>query len=426
MVREEPLIKQLARSRALRPRDQSVSPIRVPRLEAKMSMAPALRSNSQPPPKTRMMGSEAFQPSFNQPFASARMVYNQQGFNQALSVSQPDLTRIGNTPPTVTSPTMATGSRCSSWSTLPPIDSPVPPVLSPLNTSQPNSPMSASYTNLNQLLFVQGCYVRPSDGALFPPPVSNSDIYAVPHDVYHGSGRGSLAGSPVNLPDSRRSSIIPDPGFQTIAEEPLVHGPDLYGALVRRGSLQQPQANQNMYQQRGSLPTLFYSPLAVPVPNQDVETNMNDEVNNNYEQKVDNQHIQQQPSSQTKPTSIQNECLSPSCTCFSSLCCKMCNLFGQQRPPMDDNMAHQMQMFAMSTNLSNRQSSTSVFVARSSTLDQNCSTDNAVQQFPTNPTKPRYNVGQKMAAFRGKSFFQLLSIRQTKVVSFFVNLLFPR
>ena len=58
MAREEPLIKQLARSRVLvRPRDQSASPVRGRLLQPKLSMAPPIRSSSQPPPQSQRMAS---------------------------------------------------------------------------------------------------------------------------------------------------------------------------------------------------------------------------------------------------------------------------------------------------------------------------------------------------------------------------------
>ena len=209
MTREEPLIKQLVRSRALRPRDHSSSPTRgrspIQKFtitsnknnHIKSAYAPPIRSISQPPPINQRQGctitnfdasQNASRPHLYAPIMARRVSANPhqlqyfstnsfdghipQSINlshvayntsiasksQSMSVSQPNLEiyKIHNQ---IEGPQFAYYSpvnystRCSSVSTLPPSSSrcgsPIQPtLLSPLNVSKSTTPLG-SHQNLS-------------------------------------------------------------------------------------------------------------------------------------------------------------------------------------------------------------------------------------------------------------------------------------
>lgn len=197
MSREEPLIKQLARSRALNPRGASLSPT---------SSNRGSRSASQPAPRHRMPFSPLSTYSHNlcqTQLLPYSMVFPSTSSSQnlntlpldyprttpAVSISQPDLTKlIGShsiySPPTVTrchSPLPPSSSQCGS---------PFHGALSPLNLSRASTP-SITSTYQSQA----------------PPPDLINSIYTTPSDVYHDRERRDKSPSCYLSPERTDSQV---------------------------------------------------------------------------------------------------------------------------------------------------------------------------------------------------------------------------
>ena len=145
MTKEEPLIRQLVRTRALNSRDGSLSPTRRPSHASKggglvaRSMSQPPRPRPQPPVYTLQLlpFSLVYPPTPNK-VATPKVSF--------CSVSQPDLTKLVTTP-TVTNSLCSTPlsmnlSRCGS---------PVPPTLSPYSTPPPGTPPNWAVYNPQDL-----------------------------------------------------------------------------------------------------------------------------------------------------------------------------------------------------------------------------------------------------------------------------------
>jgi hypothetical protein len=159
LAREEPLIRQLVRSRALQPRDQSLSP-------RSNSGQQLTRSASLGAPRQRIPAAALVTTMMPHP-APVYQFFPHAG----VAISQPDLTKMYSYAPA--SPTI---SRCQS-PTLPPSSSnrgsPVPANISPM--SRPSTPTTFGFQS------------RPSTPTFInsgPPDLINS-IYTAPKDIYH-------------------------------------------------------------------------------------------------------------------------------------------------------------------------------------------------------------------------------------------------
>ena len=145
MTKEEPLIRQLVRTRALNSREGSLSPTRRPSHASKGGGLVA-RSMSQPPrprPQTQVYTLQLLPYSLVYPPTNNKVATPKVSF---CSVSQPDLTKLVTTP-TVTQSLCSTPlsmnlSRCGS---------PVPPTLSPFTTPPPGTPPNWAYYNSQDL-----------------------------------------------------------------------------------------------------------------------------------------------------------------------------------------------------------------------------------------------------------------------------------
>lgn len=180
MAREEPLIKQLIRSRAPHPRDASLSPIR-------RSVAP--RSSSQPASIQRhRLPPQPSAPSFTLQFVPLSSLVSATNLNTmvpmqylSVSMSQPDLTASLQTPPSY-SPTT---SRCSS--PLPPSTSrcasPAPATLSPLSLSRAST--------------------RPATPTLGFQAMADmgNRVYTAPTDIFHDVNSNEVFNRPNSMND---------------------------------------------------------------------------------------------------------------------------------------------------------------------------------------------------------------------------------
>ena len=163
---EEPLLKQLlVRSRALQPpaaRDPSLSP--------KGAVRAQIRSSSQPPPgspNTQTAASTGIYTLQFLPFNGNNVVFKspissppvmlQQQQQQGISISQPDLTKISQSPPTYSPPTL---SRCHSPLPQSRCGSPGPPGTPPLTLTRPGTPVLHPH---QQPDLISSIYTAPQD-----------------------------------------------------------------------------------------------------------------------------------------------------------------------------------------------------------------------------------------------------------------------
>lgn len=202
MTREEPLLKQLVRSRALQPRDQSLSPVR------HQSLSPVHkhhqpRSASQPAPVHRAPLPINANNHNNGVYALKVLPYTvlvsnglHQIANPGVSLSQPDLTMVNQTPVFYSPPTTPRAS------------SPLP-----MSVSQCGSPISARVSPLSQC----GSFADLRSSGVQIVPLSSNPIGFMSMPVIHDE--------PITM---RIDNQRPDYNFQAISQAaPQVQYPNV-------------------------------------------------------------------------------------------------------------------------------------------------------------------------------------------------------
>ena len=157
MTKEEPLIRQLVRTRALNSRDGSLSPTRRGSADPILQRGQPSRSMSQPP-RPRPDPTPVFTPLYILPYSLVYPPTTKTPKVSFCSVSQPDLTKLVCT-------TVTTSSLCSTplSMNLSRCGSPAPPILpSPFSTPPATPPL---LSNQNWSLFASSQDLNINSGA---------------------------------------------------------------------------------------------------------------------------------------------------------------------------------------------------------------------------------------------------------------------